>query len=367
VKELLTTAILGILLAALSGAPAADRAPELHVHVWRVEFQESERADIDWEAVFADLVSPSEGGSGGRPRELPGRGKPLLAGTVPVTRRETVPVRSAAPPSQPRPPASSPRLSSHLVRHRDPAEVDHIVKQLTGQISEDPSHGTVTGPDVTREWRDPIRTVSDPETGQILETSLPRREPVGGGPVPGSPAAFSPPPGSAPPVVPDTLNLRTPLTPDLANAGPVSLASLEATLKVQGRVESVYSATRRLEKGRPTYFSLPYVHSREGGESFTVAVELGVVPESLTGDRWVLRLKPQFLTFEQAPRTIRLLAEGTVTLEPGEVVILSHILATEVAEAPSMFVKDPPVSRTLVLLSGLPAGDEPKADSRAGR
>jgi len=160
------------------------------------------------------------------------------------------------------------------------------------------------------------------------------------------------------------MDLRTPLTPDLANAGPVALASLETGLKAQGRLKKIYSTRRRLEEGRPTHFSLPYVHSREGGESFTVAVELGVVPEALSRDRWVLRLEPQFLTFEQAPRTIRLLAEGTVDLGPGEVVILSHILATEVAEAPSMFVKNPPASRTLVLLTGVPAGAEGKAETR---
>jgi hypothetical protein len=230
--------------------------------------------------------------------------------------------------------------------------VDHIVKQLTGQITENPTRGTATGRDVARDWRDPVRTVPDPETGLILETSRPAPGAAAPPPVPPQPPAAPPRPA------PDTLNLRTPLTPDLANAGPVSFASLEAGLESQGRLRKLSAGTRRLMEGRSTHFSLPYVHSRHEGESFTVAVELGIIPVDLSGERWVLRLKPQFLTFEQAPRTIRVLAEGTVTLEPGEVVILSHVLATEVAEAPSMFNKNPSRSRTLILLTGIPGGKE---------
>jgi hypothetical protein len=341
VKQFLAATALVTLLAV--PAFAEDTDPTLEVRVWRIEFPDGERGDIDWEAVFAALSEPVNAATDVPGREMPGRGKPLLAGPVPVTRREMVSKRSAAP-AAPRPSARSPRLNSYPVRHRDPAEVDHVVKQLTGQISADPTHGTVTGRDVTRDWRDPVRTVPDPETGLILEIGLPQ-------PGPAAPPAGASPPPPPPETGPASIDLQTPLTPDLANIGPLDLASLVEQLKTQGRLEKIYARTRSLTEARSVHFTLPYVHSRHEGESFTVATELGVVPQSLAGNRWVLRLKPQFLTFEQAPRTIRLLTEGLITLEAGEVVVLSHILATEVAEAPSMFNKNPVSSRTLVLLS----------------
>jgi len=336
----------------------------LEIRVWRVEFPGDEGADIDWGAAFSALDDAQGGPAADLPREMPGTGTPLLSGNMPVTRYVAESRSVPRQPPAPVQPLSSggPSLSTYQVGHRDPAEVDHLLKRMTGQIEDVPTGGTQSGAYPVREWRDPVRTTLDPGTGQIVALSGPASG--------GAPPVVSAQPAPLPPL-PANLSLRTPLTPRISHVGRIRFDALRAAFEEQGKVVEVSSSSIPLRQGIPISSSIPYVHSRGEGETYTVCANLRLAPGRLGSGAWSLRLQPEFMSFELAPRTVRLKTEAAATFRPGETVVLSGILATECARKPSMFDKHPPSSRTVVFLTRpgaqpVPGGVAPEGGNPAG-
>jgi len=311
----------------------------LEVRAWRVEFAGADRGDVDWAAVFAELDAATGEEASGLPRRLPTSGSPMISGETSLIHRrieETTTV--SGPPAAPA--AGRAGLSVYGIEHRDPEELHHVLKRVTGEVRDIPTHGTTT--DYERELRMPVRTTVDPTSGQLVVT--------GGGAAPSRPQTVTvqqvQEPLSAGDFVP-----QAPVAIRLSHIGRVRFGVLEKALRAQGTVSKLYERETEIWEGKEALYQLPFVHGRVDGTGYTVGVELHIIVRRLEEEEWSLGVQPHVLSFERSPRTLRMVLEQSTTVRPGETVALTHILDPECARAPSMFEKKPPPSRTAILIT----------------
>jgi hypothetical protein len=149
----------------------------------------------------------------------------------------------------------------------------------------------------------------------------------------------------------EDITVQAPISARLTPIGRIPFPTFREILGQQGEVEQLSAREVHCWEGLPSKIPLPFIHSRGPKGSFTVGLELHVSPKQLGERPWLLDVRPHVLSFEQSPRTLRVVLQQDVTLRPGETLVLTHVLDPECAHAPSMFEKEPRLSRTLIFIT----------------